>query len=93
VFDFLEGDDLDVDGDEPAGGDLDGDDAFDAELAEATMVYCPYCGEFVELLFDASGGENQEYVEDCEVCCQPWSVRVSIDQHGGAHVEVNALDE
>jgi hypothetical protein len=93
VFDFLDGDDLD-DGDEGDDGD-DGDDgdAFDAELAEATIVYCPYCGESVELLLDASGGETQEYVEDCEVCCQPWSVRVTIDHDGGAHVDVNALDE
>lgn len=82
MFDFLEGDD-----------DLDDGDTFDAELAEATVVYCPYCGESVELLLDASGGETQEYVEDCEVCCQPWSVRVTIDQDGGAHVDVNALDE
>ena len=36
----------------------------------------------MELLLDASGGEMQEYVEDCEVCCQPWSVRVTIDQDG-----------
>ena len=52
MFDFLEGDD-----------DLDDGDTFDAELAEATVVYCPYCGESVELLLDASGGETQEYVD------------------------------
>lgn len=88
MFDFLGGDD-DFDDEE----ELDDEEDLDAELTEATIVYCPYCGESVELLLDASGGEMQEYVEDCEVCCQPWSVRVTIDQDGVAHVDVNALDE
>ncbi len=37
---------------------------------------CPYCGEEVEILVDAGGGTEQEYVEDCEVCCRPWRVRL-----------------
>ena len=32
--------------------------------------FCPYCGEPIELLIDTSVAE-QEYVEDCEVCCNP----------------------
>ena len=32
--------------------------------------YCPYCGESISLLIDNSI-ENQEYVEDCQVCCSP----------------------
>jgi hypothetical protein len=83
MFDFLGGGDDDV----------DVDDDFGADLAQATLVYCPYCGESVEMTLDASGGGIQEYVEDCEVCCQPWSVRVSIDQDGVPHVDVQALDE
>ena len=39
-------------------------------------VQCPYCGETVEILLDGGGGRDQRYVEDCEVCCRPWSVRV-----------------
>jgi len=31
---------------------------------------CPYCGERVEALLDLSAGD-QEYVEDCPVCCCP----------------------
>ena len=77
-------------GDNEGGGD---DEDFGAELAEATVVFCPYCGESVEMSLDASGGDTQEYVEDCEVCCQPWSVRVNIDMDGVPHVDVQALDE
>jgi hypothetical protein len=33
-------------------------------------LQCPYCGQPITLLVDASCTE-QEYVEDCEVCCRP----------------------
>jgi len=82
LFDLLGGDDSE-----------EVDDDFGAELTGATMVYCPYCGEAVEMIVDASGGGLQEYVEDCEVCCQPWSVHMTIDSDGVPHVEVTALDE
>ena len=64
----------------------------DAALPEAAWVSCPYCGESVELLVDAGGGAFQEYVEDCEVCCRPWSVRVEITESGPT-VTVASLDE
>ncbi len=37
-------------------------------------VVCPYCGEDVEIYIepDVSGS----FVQDCEVCCNPWRVRV-----------------
>jgi hypothetical protein len=69
------------------------DDDLGAELAEATLVYCPYCGEGIEMILDASGGEVQEYVEDCEVCCRPWAVRVTIDPDGVPHVDVQPLED
>jgi hypothetical protein len=65
----------------------------DAELADAALVYCPYCGEEVEVTVDPAGGELQEYVEDCEVCCQPWSVRVWVDGDGVPSVTVTTLDD
>jgi len=39
------------------------------------FVTCPYCGEEVEIFIepDVSGS----FVQDCEVCCNPWTVRVS----------------
>jgi len=72
-----------------------GEGGQDAEyvLAGATTVYCPYCGEPVQILIDAGGGAVQEYVEDCEVCCQPWSVRVSVGPDGGVAVSVETLDD
>jgi hypothetical protein len=38
---------------------------------------CPYCGEGIELVVDPSVPE-QEYVEDCFVCCRPIVVNVVV---------------
>ena len=39
------------------------------ELVEK-RVYCPYCGEGIDVLIDNSIPE-QRYTEDCQVCCRP----------------------
>jgi len=44
-------------------------------------VPCPYCGERVELMIDAST-DMQHYVEDCPVCCRPHVIHVHIDRDG-----------
>ena len=74
---------------------VDGPDVeeYAADLTQAALVSCPYCGEGVEIPVDQAGGEVQEYVEDCAVCCQPWSVRVSVDRDGVASVVLSTLDE
>lgn len=56
-------------------------------------VYCPYCGEVVEIALDPGSGPHQQYVEDCQVCCQPWQVLVNYQPDGTAEVSVLALDE
>lgn len=32
---------------------------------------CPYCGEPIDGFVDPGGGERQEFIEDCAVCCRP----------------------
>lgn len=59
---------------------------------EATVI-CPYCAESVEITLDPGSGEMQDYVEDCEICCQPWRVEVAYHTDGVAEVTVTALDE
>ncbi|KQQ50796.1 hypothetical protein ASF84_21250 [Pseudomonas sp. Leaf127] len=39
-------------------------------MQELQDYQCPYCGESVETLLDLSGGD-QQYIEDCQVCCRP----------------------
>jgi Cysteine-rich CPXCG len=53
---------------------------------------CPYCGEPITLVIDEGGGANQNYVEDCEVCCRPMQVEVFRDTDGFS-VDVTRTDD
>ena len=52
-------------------------------------VTCPYCGEQVEIYVepDVSG----RLVQDCEVCCNPWIIRI-VREGGDRWVEVGRAD-
>lgn len=65
----------------------------DGTAETVATLYCPYCSEMVEITLDPGGGSNQEYVEDCEVCCQPWAVSVRYREDGRADVSVAPLDD
>ena len=47
----------------------------------SSQIQCPYCGESVELLIDCSVPE-QQYIEDCFVCCRPIEIQVLVDVDG-----------
>jgi hypothetical protein len=55
-------------------------------------VDCPSCGESVTLWVDSSGGTEQRYVEDCEVCCRPMEIVVQLTDQGDASLDVRGLD-
>lgn len=57
-----------------------------------TGVSCPYCGEWIEVYVDTGGARNQDYTEDCSVCCRPIRMRVTIDFETG-EAEVIACSE
>ena len=59
-----------------------------SELDRGAEVMCPYCGEAVEIVLDPPSRTEQNYVEDCEVCCNPWQVTVRYDQTGVAEVQL-----
>ena len=64
------------------------DGSFDTEAG----VTCPHCGASVSLTLDPAGGQVQEYVEDCEVCCRPWKVLIHYDGSGAADVQLEGLE-
>ena len=45
--------------------------------------HCAFCGERVDTSVDPSAGSAQSYVEDCQVCCRPNVLRISVDATDG----------
>ena len=45
-------------------------------MHDTTQISCPYCGQTNQIYIDYSGGKDQIYDEDCQVCCRPWEVHV-----------------
>jgi len=61
------------------------------ELKEVS-INCPYCGEPLDILADGSAGE-QDYIEDCQVCCKPMVIRLSFGPDGMLEVEARHEDD
>ena len=53
------------------------------------QVTCPFCGEEVDLYLEPE--VRGTLVQDCEVCCNPWNVRVTWDG-ADRSVEVSRAD-
>ena len=51
------------------------------QMLEEKLAQCPYCWESIYFEIDLSE-PNQEYVEDCQVCCRPIRIHVSVDYNG-----------
>jgi hypothetical protein len=56
---------------------------------DTQLVTCPHCGEQIEIYVELD--VRGSYVQDCEVCCNPWKVRVT-RQDGELHVDVGRAD-
>ena len=40
---------------------------------------CPYCWEEISMLLEPANQE-QQYIEDCEVCCRPIQIQFVFDE-------------
>ena len=60
-------------------------------LETAAEVTCPHCWETISLSVELSVPE-QEYVEDCSVCCRPLTVRVRCDDGELTSIDVGATE-
>ena len=57
--------------------------------ADFKTIFCPYCNEQLDIVVDGSTDE-QEYIEDCQVCCRPITFRVRVEPE---EVSVEILTE
>jgi archaellum component FlaG (FlaF/FlaG flagellin family) len=55
-------------------------------FTDVARIQCPYCGESIEIIIDGSV-EQQNYIEDCSVCCRPIELSVVVSED---EVSVNA---
>jgi Cysteine-rich CPXCG len=46
-------------------------------MRDEFLVTCPFCGEQVEIYVEPD--VNGSFVQDCEVCCNPWRVHVLLE--------------
>jgi Cysteine-rich CPXCG len=49
-------------------------------MQNTSEYICAYCGEPNSTFVDLSGGMQQSYVEDCQVCCQPNVLSIYVDE-------------
>ncbi|MEM7611805.1 MAG: CPXCG motif-containing cysteine-rich protein [Pseudomonadota bacterium] len=54
-------------------------------------IDCPYCGESIDILIDASAG-GQSYIEDCQVCCQPIQISFSVSEDTIDYINTERTD-
>ncbi|PZO19608.1 MAG: CPXCG motif-containing cysteine-rich protein [Leptolyngbya foveolarum] len=48
---------------------------------QTTAEYtCAFCGESSTTFIDLSAGSAQSYIEDCQVCCRPNILYVSLNE-------------
>jgi len=61
----------------------------DSGLEEDFVVVCPYCTEEIEIHIEADVAGT--LIQDCEVCCNPWLVRIT-DDDGDRSISVTRAD-
>ncbi len=62
-----------------------------SEISER-FIHCPYCGESISVMVDDSEAE-QQYTEDCQVCCRPMVMNVTVDPDGSVRLQARSEDE
>jgi cysteine-rich CPXCG protein len=60
-----------------------------SQVPDQFLITCPYCGEQVEIYVEPD--VRGAFIQDCEVCCNPWRVRVS-GRDGNREVDVTRAD-
>jgi Cysteine-rich CPXCG len=49
---------------------------------ELVPVTCPYCGEESEIAIEPD--LRGTFVQDCEICCNPWLVRIALSSRAAS---------
>ena len=55
-------------------------------MQDEVSYVCGACGEEIVVPIDLSAGAEQDYVEDCPVCCRPNVIHLTVDSQGRVNV-------
>ena len=61
-------------------------------MQDEASYLCNSCGEEIVIPVDLSAGSNQEYVEDCPVCCRANVIHVEIESDGELRLWAETAD-
>lgn len=53
---------------------------------DVALIVCPYCMEELEVWLEPE--LEGSFVQDCEVCCNPWQLTLKRDYDGDLTVDV-----
>ncbi|UII22332.1 CPXCG motif-containing cysteine-rich protein [Fulvivirga ligni] len=53
---------------------------------------CPYCGENISMFLDISV-KKQQYIEDCEVCCNPIKISYEFENEDLMTFEAASIEQ
>jgi hypothetical protein len=59
---------------------------------EEHFFQCPYCWEQISMLVDTSQ-EHQNYIEDCEICCNPIQVSIVTEHQEIVSFEAENIEQ
>jgi transcription elongation factor Elf1 len=59
---------------------------------EEHFFQCPHCWEEISMLIDLSVS-RQSYIEDCEVCCNPIQLTVTIQNSEIAGFQAESIEQ
>jgi len=54
-------------------------------------IKCPFCLETISVMLDPSESK-QQYIEDCEVCCNPIEITCEFNDGNLIYFDVKAVD-
>jgi hypothetical protein len=62
------------------------------EGEEEQFFQCPYCFSPISMVVETYYGK-QEYIEDCEVCCRPITIKYTVEEGEVLSFEAHRLDD
>ncbi|MBF8148366.1 CPXCG motif-containing cysteine-rich protein [Winogradskyella sp. F6397] len=59
---------------------------------EEHFFQCPYCWEQISMLVDVSL-RHQKYIEDCEICCNPIQISITVESQEIVSFQVDDIGQ